>query len=509
MNKVSRSGFRAGTRRPFRRLWLIAAAWALLALDVAARPNVVLIMADDLGWGDVGFNGNRKVKTPALDQLAREGVRLNRFYAGGPVCTPTRATCMTGRSPNRYGAIWAGRYPLPPEEITVAEVLRDAGYRTGFFGKWHLGKLTPARDEGFPAPKLEPRAYLAPWHQGFETCFATESAVPNYNPEVWIHEWNLGSTASDANVYVMNRPIRYGEGTLVGDPLPRWPYRFWHGEGKPAAGPIAGDSSELIMNHAVRFIERSVEKKEPFLAVVWFVTPHTPVSAGDEARSRYAGMSMQEQHWFGAISALDDQVARLRTTLRKLDVEEDTLLWFCSDNGPSWVHDLNSAGPLRGKKGELYEGGIRVPSVVSWPAGIKGGREISVPLSTADFLPTIAAAANLPARKSPPLDGENVLPVLQGKASRRSSLICFEYPVRESAATWEAGATRQLAVMDGDWKLVSVDSGKSFQLYNLPGDIGETSDQASARPEEVSRLWQAFAKWRSECAASLEGADYK
>lgn len=475
----------------------------------ATRPNVVLIMADDLGWGDVGFNGNPKVKTPALDQFAKEGVRLNRFYAGGPVCTPTRASCMTGRAPNRYGTTWAGRYPLPTEEVTIAELLREAGYRTGFFGKWHLGKLTPERDEGFSAPKLEPRAYMAPWHQGFETCFATESAVPNYNPQVWIHEWNLASTAGDANTYVMDRPIRYGEGTLIGNPLPRWPYRFWRGEGRPTEERIAGDSSELITNHAVRFIEASVKQKGPFLAVVWFVTPHTPVAAGDETRARYAGLPMREQHWFGAISALDDQVGRLRETLRRLQVERNTIVWFCSDNGPSWVHDLNSTGPLRGKKGDLYDGGIRVPSVVSWPAEISGGREVSVPLSTSDFLPTILAAADVSRRKRVPLDGENVLPILQGKSAQRKSLIFFDYPARESAGTWEAGATRQLAVIDGDWKLISVNSGKSFQLFNLKNDVGEKSDLAPVQTSDVVRLRGAFERWSIECAASLKGADYK
>ncbi len=475
----------------------------------ASRPNIVLIMADDLGWGDVGFNGNPKVKTPALDQFAREGVRLNRFYAGGPVCTPTRATCMTGRAPNRYGTIWAGRYPLPAEEVTIAEMLRDAGYRTGFFGKWHLGKLTPEREEGFPGPKLEPRAYMAPWHQGFQTCFATESAVPSYNPQVWIHEWNLTSTASDANTYVMDRPIRYGEGTLIGDPLPRWPFRFWHGEGKPAEEHIAGDSSELITNHAVRFIETAVKQKEPFLAVVWFVTPHTPVAAGDETRGRYKGLPMREQHWFGAISALDDQVGRLRETLRKLQVDRDTLVWFCSDNGPSWVHDLNSAGPLRGKKGDLYEGGIRVPAVVSWPAEIPGGREISAPLSTHDFLPTLLAATTVSRSHLRPLDGENVLPILQGKALQRKSLLFFDYPARESSGTWEAGATRQLVVMEADVKLISANSGRSFQLFDLKNDVGEKSDLAPTHAADVSRLRVALERWTADCAASLKGADYK
>lgn len=488
---------------------LLCGAVAAVGTGEGRRPNVVLVMADDLGWGDVAYNGNPKVQTPALDQLARDGIRLDRFYAAGPVCTPTRASCLTGRNPNRNGTVWAGRFPLPREEITVAEFLQAAGYRTGFFGKWHLGKITPERDEGFPGPKPDARTYVAPWHQGFETCFATESAMPNYNPQVWVHEWNLSSTASDANTYVLDRPVRHGEGTLVGKPLPRWPYRFWHGEGRPAEEPIAGDSSELIVNHAVRFIERAAAESAPFLAVVWFVTPHTPVSAGDEFRARYAHLSMREQHWFGAITAMDQQVGRLRETLKKLRVEDDTLFWFCSDNGPSWVHDLNSAGPLRGKKGELYEGGIRVPAVVSWPGRLGGGRAVDEPVSTNDFLPTILAAAGISPSRLPPLDGEDVLPLLQKKTSRRALPLFFDYPTRQSAGTWEAGSIRQTAVIEGDWKLVSVDGGRRRQLFDLKRDRGESQDRAEARPDQVARLQSAFERWAEQCAASLAGADYR
>ena len=170
---------------------------------------------------------------------------------------------------------------------------------------------------------------------------------------------------------------------------------------------------------------------------------------------------------------------------------------------------MNSAGPLRGKKGDLHDGGIRVPAVVSWPAEIKGGREVSAPLSTSDFLPTLLAPTGVSRRKLTPLDGENVLPILQGKSSQRRSLIFFDYPARESAGTWEAGATRQLAVMDGDWKLISANSGKSFQLFNLEHDVGEKSDLAPTQTSDVERLRSAFDRWSAECAASLKGADYK
>lgn len=473
------------------------------------QPNIVLIMADDLGYGDVAYNGNPKVKTPALDRLSRESTRFDRFYAGAPVCTPTRATVLTGRNPNRCGAEWAGDYPLPLEEKTIAEYLREAGYRTGHFGKWHLGKMTPDRSEGF-GEKNGPETYVAPWHQGFETCFSTESATPNYNPAVWGREWDLNTRNPDANLFVMNRPIVYGEGTLTGEPMKRWPFDFWLGEGRKAPDVIAGDSSELIVNHAERFILDAARDKQPFLAVVWFVTPHSPVAAGPEFRALYPDLTIQEQHWFGAISALDSQVDRIVSALRRSGVEDNTILWFCSDNGPSWVHNLNSAGPLRGKKSELYEGGIRVPAFIRWPAGLSGSSIVNVPVSTNDMLPTLLAAVGRKPSPGVPLDGENVLPLLRGKVSNRGKPLFFDYPYRDlSNVSWVPTKQRQYAVIDGTWKLISVDDGKSYQLYDLEHDIGERSDVSARHGDRVVRMKAALKEWQQSCRESKSGADYR
>lgn len=478
------------------------------AAGVSNRPNIVLIMADDLGWGDVAFNGNPKVKTPALDRLAREGVQLDRFYAGAPVCTPTRASCLTGRNPNRSGTEWAGSYPLPLEEITLAEVLRDEGYRTGHFGKWHLGKMTPDRKEGFGEDK-PPHTYVGPWHQGFETCFSTESATPNYNPAVWGQDWDLGTRDSNGNQYIMDRPIVYGEGTLTGKAMRPWPFSWWLGEGRKAPDTIAGDSSELIVNHAIPFIEEAAKSSMPFLAVIWFVTPHSPVAAGPEFRALYPDLPIREQHWFGAISALDAQVDRVLSTLRRHGLEENTIVWFCSDNGPSWVHELNSAGPFRGKKSEVYEGGIRVPAIVRWPAAIQGGRKLEQVFSTNDFLPTLIAACGAKPTRLPVLDGEDVLPILQGRQPARDRPLFFDYPYRDvSNVSWVPTNKRQAAIIDGSWKLVSVDDLQTFALYNLEQDRAEDHDLAADHPARVEAMKRAFAEWRASCAASRVGADY-
>jgi arylsulfatase A-like enzyme len=263
------------------------------------------------------------------------------------------------------------------------------------------------------------------------------------------------------------------------------------------------------MDPAISFITDSVAQQKSFLAVIWFVTPHTPVAAGPEARAAYSHLSIREQHWFGAISAMDTQVGRLRNTLRKLGVERDTLLWFCSDNGPSWVHELNSAGPLRGQKGDVYEGGIRVPAAVVWPAGFEGGRTLGQSLSVLDFLPTLVAATAATPAKLLPLDGENVLPILQGKAKTRRTALYFDYPVREGSETWRPGVTRQVAVIDGPWKLISLDSRKSFQLYDLEHDIAEKVDLSASHAGEVRRLEKSLATWTNQVSASARGADYK
>jgi arylsulfatase A-like enzyme len=495
--------------------WMVSfcAALAFATATTAApasRPNIILVMADDIGYGDVAYNGNPKVKTPALDRLAREGVRLDRFYAGGPVCTPTRATCLTGRNPNRYGTLWAGDFPLPAGEITIAELLRDAGYRTGHFGKWHLGKLTPDRDEGFGEKKYEAKTYMAPWHQGFETCFTIESAAPNFNPAVWGEKWDLQATSPGANKIIMDRPLEYGEGTLVGTPMQPWPFTFWLGERQRAPETIAGEGCELIVNRAVPFIESAVQAGQPFLAVVWFFTPHSPVAAGPAARAPYAALPMREQHWFGAISAMDAQIGRLLETLRSLRVEENTLVWFCSDNGPSWVHELNSAGPLRGKKSELYEGGIRVPAIVRWPAGLAGKRTIAQPLSTLDFLPTLLAVSGVSPKKLPPLDGENVLPILSGETKTRQRPLFFDYPYRDvTNITWIPTKVRQTAVIDGPWKLMSLDDRNTFALYHLEQDIAEKHDLTGAEADRARRMRDALESWTAQCARSFEGADYR
>lgn len=312
-------------------------------------------MADDLGWGDPGFNGNKIIQTPHLDQMARSGLRFERFYAGAPVCSPTRGACLTGRHPWRYGIWTANAGHLRKPELTLAEVLKSQGYATGHFGKWHLGTLDPAHS-GKGAGRNAARDFMTPGMAGFDEWFSTEYAVPTWDP----------------GKYTMN------------------PY--WH-NGKIETENLTGCDSRALMDRTLDFIRKSSTEKTPFLAVIWFHAPHAPVVAGPEFRKLYADRDPGEQNFFGAVTALDLQVGRLRKELRELAVADNTLLWFASDNGPEGDTGdkgsaRGSAGPYRGRKRSFWEGGIRVPALLEWPSRIKPGSTTSVPCSALDYYPT-------------------------------------------------------------------------------------------------------------------------
>jgi len=477
--------------------WLccvLAAACAAFGASPAqsTRPNVVLIMADDQGWGDVGFNGHPRLRTPHLDALAREGVRLERFYAAAPVCSPTRGSVLTGRHPSRYGINWAFDGALPREEVTLAEALRVVGYRTGHFGKWHLGQLSRTLQQG-RKNKVNPALYSPPWEHGFGVCFSTESSVPTFNPYYY--------PAAGERV---DHILRQDAETVGRDS--RWPESYWTGAGAIVDEPLEGDDSAIIMDRALDFVR--AQPDTPFFACIWFHAPHTPVAAGRDARRPYADLSVAEQHFLGSISAMDEQVGRLRRELRELGLAEDTFLLFCSDNGPTYVHPHGSAGPFRGRKASLLEGGIRVPAAVEWPRRLKGGRSIAVPLVTSDLFPTVAAIAGA-ARGTAPLDGIDILPVLTGEADGRASPIFFQSPLKNADDPWARPDTYQAAVQAGRFKLLTLDSGQTWSLYNLESDPGETHDLASVHATETARLRTELLRWSDDCQRSAQGRDYR
>jgi arylsulfatase A-like enzyme len=277
------------------------------------QNNIILIMADDLGWGDVGFNGNKLIKTPALDDMAKNGMVFSRFYAAAPVCSPTRGSCLTGRHPFRYGVFHANVGKMEPEEVTLAEYLKEKGYSTGHFGKWHLGTLTNDEIDANRGGR-DPEHYSPPWENGFEECFSTESKVPTWNPMI-----TPDREAGD----VGNRTPGDHFGTY-----------YWSGPGVKVTDNLEGDDSRIIMDRVIPYIEEQTKSNNPFFAVIWFHTPHLPVLTGEEYRKLYAGQSIDVQHYYGAISAMDEQIGRLNDKLKELNATENTLIFFTSDNGP-------------------------------------------------------------------------------------------------------------------------------------------------------------------------------
>jgi arylsulfatase A-like enzyme len=449
----------------------------LIAADTP-HPNVVLLMADDQGFGDVAYNGNPAVKTPVLDSMAASGLRFDRFYAAAPVCSPTRCSVLTGRHPNRIGCFSWGR-PLRSEEITLAELLQQAGYATGHFGKWHLGAL----DEGSP---------VSPGAKGFQDWFSS----PNF---------------------FENSPMMCQRGKVV---------------------QTEGEGSRVIVDAALEFMRAAVANKQPFFSVVWFGSPHGPHRALDDDRALYAEHPAAMQNYWGEITAMDRAVGHLRSGLRAMGAAEDTLIWYTSDNGAMGV---GSTGGLRGQKATLWEGGLRVPGIVEWPARIKSPMRISLPCCSVDILPTILelVGAKLPER---PLDGISLVPLFDGKLQSRTKPLGFwVYPEPgigvNSTALLEAlsrGERTEQAVsdaalraekkqypekmlpghaawVDANWKLhrIADRMGQGrYELYDLAADPHETTDVAAKDPSRVTEMTSQLAKWQLSVVRSLNGEDY-
>jgi arylsulfatase A-like enzyme len=466
------------------------------AAGSAARPNVVLVMCDDLGWGDVGFNGGKIIKTPHLDEMARAGMKFERFYSAAPVCSPTRGSALTGRHPYRYGIFSANTGHLPAPEMTLAELLRKQGYTTGHFGKWHVGTLTKTvKDANRGGPKGA-KHYSPPQDNGFDVCFSTESKVPTWNPMVrpkgnnGKHWWDSTADAQDERPY----------GT-----------RYWNEKGEAVDDNLRGDNSRIIMDRAIPFIREAAGREQSFFAIVWFHSPHLPVVAGPKYTAMYPGFSKYEQHYYGCITAMDEQVGRLRKELRTVGVAENTLLTFCSDNGPEGAEGKapGSAGPFRGRKRSLYEGGVRVPGLLEWPARVKPGAVTDYPAVTSDYLPTILDVLGIAdLEKARPIDGVSLAPLMAGLQKKRPTPIGFESRNQIAMSgqrfklIYAPKGGKKAKIPEGDL------SGVKFELYDLNEDPGEKDDVAAAHPEVVKRMAQALAKWRASCRASFEGSDH-
>ena len=467
---------------------LLFIAVAALARPLAEeRPNFILCMADDQGWGDTGYNGHPLLKTPVMDEMARTGLRFDRFYAAAAVCSPTRGSVMTGRHPNRFGC-FAWGHTLRPQEITIAEALKKAGYTTGHFGKWHIGSV---RADGAASPG----------NSGFDEWFSS----PNFYE---------------------NNPLFSHNGKVI---------------------ETKGESSDVTAGLAMDWIGKVAKGKKPFLAVVWFGNPHSPHVAVDKFKNMYSDQPDGVAHFFGEITAMDAALGKMRSGLRKLGIADNTVLWYCSDNGSL---PKGSSGGLRARKGSLYEGGIRVPAVLEWPAWVKANRITDINANTSDIYPTLLELADVALPKNQPrLDGISLAPLLRGeKQVRKQPMGFWTYHNRgygrHARRMLEALRQEQLdgnqqpaapegqighfhpadnlpghsAWIEGDYKLHRIPVKKNatqfnYELYHLVNDPKESNNLLN---EDKSRLAKRFGRmkadlvtWQQSVINSLNGRDYR
>jgi arylsulfatase A-like enzyme len=422
--------------------------------SIPNKPNFVVFMIDDLGYGDVGcYDG--WLKTPNIDQLAKRGIRFTDFHSNGPMCSPTRAAFMTGCYQNRLGRKFEsalGGTPgvtesgMPLEVVTIAEVLKDKGYATGMFGKWHLGYKPP----------------LTPANQGFDQYRGMLSGDGDHHSQI----------------------SRSGHED------------WWHND---RIEMEEGYTATLLTDHSVDFIEKN--KAKPFFLYMAHLAIHFPWQGPDDPPHRTEGKNWGKDKWGiipdeknvrphvkAMIESVDKSVKTVLDALNKNGLTENTLIVFMSDNG-GYIHyanrfqNISSNGPLRGQKGQVYEGGHRVPCIVSWPGKIKANQVSHETVMTMDFFPTIAGLAGAPLPTHQKIDGVNLSPLLmKGQQIDKRTLF------------WRKGNAK--AVRRGPWKMVV--RGNQSELYNLDDDIGEQKNLANDKPELVVELTKALTRWEKE-----------
>lgn len=447
--------------------WIVPTLLALLfSLSVwaDARPNVVMLLADDLGWKDIGCYGG-PVRTPALDGLAARGARFTDFYSGCAVCSPSRATLLTGRHHIRTGVYsWihdpSQKSHLLKREVTIAEVLRKAGYSTAHVGKWHLGLPTRERDK--PTPD----------QHGFD---------------YWLATWNN----AEPSHHNPRNFIRNGK----------------------AVGPLKGYACQLVVDEAIAWLDTHRPKETPFFLNVWFHEPHAPIAAPDKIVKEYGPLKDRAAIYSGTIDNTDRAISRLLAKLKQVAPPENTIIIYASDNG-SYRDDRT--GGLRGRKGANWEGGIRVPGIFSWPGTIKTGVH-QEPAGLVDILPTLCGLLEIP----PPevhLDGSNLAPILRGAGNFK----------RHQPLYWHLQKSRPVvAIRDGDFNLVADPDYKlstnnmfketwiptikaggytNFRLYNLRKDPGQQNDLSQSDPATLERLKKSLNHINASVMA--DGADW-
>lgn len=441
---------------------LLIVALCVPALGQDRPPNIGMILADDLGYGDVGFNGRKEWATPNLDRLAKQGTAFHRFYTAGVVCAPARAALLTGRYGIHNGVTGNGSLDLPADEVTVAELLKQRGYATALFGKWHHGPPRPGN-----------KTYTHPMDQGFDEFFGFTNATHAHQ---------------------------------------KFPAELFDGREKK---PSKGYADALFTDRALDFINR--KKGDPFFLYIPYTASHSAVEAPEEDLAEHKGKFEEKDpskrynaHYAAMVTRLDKEVGRVLKALDDAGVADNTLLVFTSDHGATFevlqrgasvYHDSNH--PFRGQKRTLWEGGMRVPTIVRWPGGnVPAGKESRAVLHMSDLMPTFLAATETPIPSDLELDGQNVLDVLRGNSKGPDRTLFWE---------WREGGNTQLAAMRGDMKLIITGENRP-ELYDVEADPAERMNQAADHPRLAKQLHGELEAWmatESEAAKERRKKDVK
>lgn len=427
-------------------LFLLPFDWSVAGQPYSfpeTKPHIILVMADDQGWGQTGYNNHPVLRTPNLDGMAANGLRFDRFYAAAPVCSPTRAAVLTGRTNRRTGVESHG-HALRLQEKTVAQALQKVGYATGHFGKWHLNGM---RGPGVPI-------------------FDTDTHHPGkFGFDTWLSVTN----------YFDRDPLLSRKGKFE---------------------PFTGDSSEIVVDEALKFIQKHAKSNTPSFTVIWFGTPHSPFRSADNDSRQFSELDNSSKDHYGELVAMDRSIGTLRKSLRDMGIADNTLLWFTSDNGglPKIVPE--TVGGLRGNKGSVYEGGLRVPGIVEWPSVITP-RITKFPAVSMDIFPTIAEIVGLPAESMiKPVDGLSLRKLFEEEIQKRNKPIPF-------------ACLGNKAVIIEDKKLVwSGKKKKNFELYDLTKDPTESNDLIATNPELGEVMKEVMAVFDQSIDLSVKGADY-
>jgi arylsulfatase A-like enzyme len=447
-------------RRQFIKQTVVAGALAGIAATARssvkgpqAKPNIILILTDDQGYGDVGFNGNKIIKTPNLDRFARENVVFDRFYVD-PVCTPTRAALMTGRHPYRVHITWVGQR-LPVDEMTIAEALKQGGYTTACYGKWgNLGTHYPRRaiDRGFDEAVVHMKGQFSP----------PQNKTAYFDPILWKND----------------KETRY-----------------------------RGYCNDVWFDEAEKFIDKN--KARPFFIYLPTNLPHLPAQVPKKYSKPYEGKLIhdQAQRAAGMITHIDHRFGQMMKKLDKLGLRDNTIVIFMSDNGPVWTGKQIFLAGLRGKKGWVYEGGIRVPCVMSWPARWKGARRLNDIAAHIDIMPTLLDAAGVKPKKRIAFDGISLLALLgEGKSMPDRTLIIQGYPHSKPqkrrcfmVTNRKYKLVQPVGYRKSDNKMYSPkpmpESEFRYELYDIAKDPGESSDIAARHPEIVATMLKQYDRW--------------